>query len=131
MERFFVQKNVERYRELLAGPRDEARRRIILKLLADEEAKLKEQAPRADKARSAGIFVSNSTTAKRVPSATAFAACPTCGKGMKASYDEPHLTPHSTRFELHTLECKKCGHLQSSLVYLDPPTSGGPGPFAA
>jgi hypothetical protein len=45
MERFFAQKNVERYRELLVDPRDEARRRIILKLLADEEATLKRAGP--------------------------------------------------------------------------------------
>jgi hypothetical protein len=48
MERFFTQKNVERYRKMLADPRDEAQRRVILKLLADEEGKLKEQTPRAD-----------------------------------------------------------------------------------
>jgi hypothetical protein len=41
MERFFSQKNIERYRKILADPRDEAQRRIILKLLAEEEAKLK------------------------------------------------------------------------------------------
>ncbi len=128
MERFFGQKNIERYRRMLADPRDEGQRRIILRLLADEGAKLKEQAPRADKARPAGMFVSNSTTAERMPSATTFAACPTCGEAMQVS---PRATPHSTQMELHTLECKQCGHLQSRLVYLDPPTSGGPGPNAA
>jgi predicted RNA-binding Zn-ribbon protein involved in translation (DUF1610 family) len=123
MERFFTQKNVERYRRMLVNPRDEAQRRIILTLLADEAAKLKEQAPRAGKARPAGMFVSNSTTAERMPSVTAFAACPTCGEAMQVS---PRATPHSTQ-----MECKQCGHLQSRLVYLDPPTSGGPGPNAA
>jgi len=38
----FSQKNIERYRRMLANPRDDAQRRIILKLLADEEAMLKE-----------------------------------------------------------------------------------------
>jgi len=41
MDRFFSQKNMERYR-MLAKPRDEAQRRMILKLLAEEEAKLKD-----------------------------------------------------------------------------------------
>jgi hypothetical protein len=42
MERFFSQRNIERYRRMLANPRDEAQRRLILKLLAEEEAKLRE-----------------------------------------------------------------------------------------
>jgi hypothetical protein len=41
MERFLSQKNIDRYRQMLANPRDEAQRRIILKLLAEEEANLK------------------------------------------------------------------------------------------
>jgi hypothetical protein len=41
MERVLSQKNIERYRRMLANPRDEAQRRMILKLLAEEEAKLK------------------------------------------------------------------------------------------
>ncbi len=41
MQRFFNQKNIERYRKMLENPRDEAQRRIILKLLAEEEAMLK------------------------------------------------------------------------------------------
>jgi hypothetical protein len=41
MERFFSPKNIERYRKMLENPRDEAQRRIILKLLAEEEAVLK------------------------------------------------------------------------------------------
>jgi len=39
MERFFSQKNIERYRRLIASPRDQ--RRLILKLLAEEAAQLK------------------------------------------------------------------------------------------
>jgi hypothetical protein len=42
MERLFSQKNIERYRRMLANPRDDAQRRVILKLLAEEEATLKE-----------------------------------------------------------------------------------------
>ncbi len=41
MERLFSQKNIERYRRMLANPRDDAQRRVILKLLAEEEATLK------------------------------------------------------------------------------------------
>ena len=43
MERFFSQTNIERYRRMLANPRDEAQRRIILKLLAEEGVKLREE----------------------------------------------------------------------------------------
>ena len=43
MERFLNQKNIDRYRRMLANPRDEAQRRIILKLLAEEEANLKDR----------------------------------------------------------------------------------------
>jgi hypothetical protein len=43
MERFLSQKNIDRYRRMLANPRDEAQRRIILKLLAEEEANLKDR----------------------------------------------------------------------------------------
>jgi hypothetical protein len=50
MERFFSEKNVERYRKMLANPKDEVQRRIILRLLAEEEAKLREQASQTDKA---------------------------------------------------------------------------------
>jgi hypothetical protein len=42
MERLFSKKNIERYRRMLANPRDDAQRRVILKLLAEEEATLKE-----------------------------------------------------------------------------------------
>jgi hypothetical protein len=40
MERFFSERNIERYRRMLANPRDEAQRRMILKLLAEEKAQL-------------------------------------------------------------------------------------------
>jgi len=49
MERFFNQQNVERYHKMLANPRDEVQRRIILKLLAEEEGKLKERVSQTDK----------------------------------------------------------------------------------
>ncbi len=49
MERFFNQQNVERYRKMLANPRDEVQRRIILNLLAEEEGKLKERVSQTDK----------------------------------------------------------------------------------
>ena len=42
MEGVFSRKNIERYHKMLVNPRDEDQRRIILKLLAEEEAKLKE-----------------------------------------------------------------------------------------
>jgi hypothetical protein len=48
MERFFSSKNIERYRKMLENPRDEAQRRIILKLLAEEEAMLKRNDALAD-----------------------------------------------------------------------------------
>jgi hypothetical protein len=51
MERFFSQTNIERYRRMLANPRDEAQRRIILKVLAEEGVKLRE-----------GIAQSNAST---------------------------------------------------------------------
>jgi len=37
--------NIERFRKLLAEETDEARRRTLLRLLADEEAKLKSLPP--------------------------------------------------------------------------------------
>jgi hypothetical protein len=41
LERFIHQQNLELYRKLLADPndKDEARRQMLLKLLADEKAK--------------------------------------------------------------------------------------------
>jgi hypothetical protein len=44
-ERLVSERNIERYRRMLANPRDEVQRRIILELLAEEEAQLKERAP--------------------------------------------------------------------------------------
>jgi hypothetical protein len=41
MDRFFSRK-YRRYLQILADPRDEAQRKIILKLLAEEEATLRE-----------------------------------------------------------------------------------------
>jgi hypothetical protein len=43
---------LERYRKMLENPRDGAQRRIILKLLAEEEAKLREGVSQADQAAS-------------------------------------------------------------------------------
>lgn len=39
MERFIHRQNIEHYRKLLAEATDEAQRRVLLKLLAEEEAK--------------------------------------------------------------------------------------------
>ncbi len=46
MERFFNERNIERYR-MLANPRDETQRQMILKLLAEERAKLREEIAQA------------------------------------------------------------------------------------
>jgi hypothetical protein len=47
MEGYMRRTNIERYRKMLANPRDDAQRLIILKLLAEEEVKSKEHvAPR-------------------------------------------------------------------------------------
>jgi hypothetical protein len=40
MERFIKRKNIEHYREMLKTTTDPARRRVIKKLLREEEAKL-------------------------------------------------------------------------------------------
>ncbi len=48
MERSFSQKNIDRYRRMLSNPRDEDQRRIIVKLLAEEETALKEHASQAE-----------------------------------------------------------------------------------
>ena len=42
MEGYVRRTNIERYRKMLANPRDDAQRLVILKLLAEEEVKLKE-----------------------------------------------------------------------------------------
>jgi hypothetical protein len=47
MDRFFSERNIERYRRMLANPRDEAQRQMILKLLAEEWAKLREEIAQA------------------------------------------------------------------------------------
>jgi rubrerythrin len=39
MERFVSQQNIERYRKLLDRTTDEAQRRVIFKLLAEEQEK--------------------------------------------------------------------------------------------
>lgn len=48
LERFIHQQNLELYRKLLADPnnRDEARRRMLLKLLAEEAAKDEQPLPK-------------------------------------------------------------------------------------
>jgi hypothetical protein len=43
MQCFFTERNIERYRRMLANPRDEAQRQLILKLLAEEGVKLREE----------------------------------------------------------------------------------------
>jgi hypothetical protein len=48
MEWFIRQQNLERFRRLLAQSPDESERRQIRKLLAEEEAKEREAATRAD-----------------------------------------------------------------------------------
>jgi hypothetical protein len=51
MERFFSERNIECYRQMVANPRDEAQRRMILKLLAEETAKLREEIAQARECR--------------------------------------------------------------------------------
>jgi hypothetical protein len=48
MERFFSRKH-RRYLQILADPRDEVQRRIILRLLAEEEATLREAPSKKNK----------------------------------------------------------------------------------
>jgi hypothetical protein len=52
MERFFTQK-YRRYLQILVEPRDEVQRRIILRLLAEEEATLREDASEKEALRQA------------------------------------------------------------------------------
>ncbi len=40
MDKFVARQNIQHYREKLATEMDEERRRLLLRLLADEEAKL-------------------------------------------------------------------------------------------
>jgi hypothetical protein len=42
MERVLSQRNIDCYRRILANPGDELQRQIVAKLLAEEEASLKE-----------------------------------------------------------------------------------------
>ncbi len=52
MDRTVARLNVEHYRRLLASEADESRRKTLLKLLAEEEAKLADpSAPRDKRAR--------------------------------------------------------------------------------
>lgn len=44
MEGYVRRTDIERYRKMLANPRDDAQHLVILKLLAEEEVKLKEHA---------------------------------------------------------------------------------------
>jgi len=51
MDRAVARLNIEHYRRLLATETDEARRQTLLRLLAEEEAKLGDQAPPEKKKR--------------------------------------------------------------------------------
>ena len=50
MDRSVARLNVDRYRRLLAAETDEVRRRVLLRLLAEEEAKITDPRP-PEKAR--------------------------------------------------------------------------------
>jgi hypothetical protein len=52
MEKFFTRK-YRRYLQILVDPRDEVQRRIILRLLAEEEATLREGASEEEALRQA------------------------------------------------------------------------------
>jgi hypothetical protein len=52
MERFLTPK-YRRYLQILADPRDEVQRRIVLRLLAEEEATLRQDAPKKETPRQA------------------------------------------------------------------------------
>jgi hypothetical protein len=49
MDRSVARLNIEHYRRLLAKEADESRRQTLLRLLAEEEAKLAEQRPSGKK----------------------------------------------------------------------------------
>ena len=51
MDRTVAHLNVEHYRRLLEKETDEARRQMLMRLLAEEEAKLTDNAPRERKRR--------------------------------------------------------------------------------
>ena len=46
MDRLLSPTNIERYRRMLANPRDDAQRRLILKLLAEEYGALRSKVNR-------------------------------------------------------------------------------------
>ena len=52
MDRTVAHLNIEHYRRLLAKETDEARRQLLMRVLAEEEAKLADNAPRERKDRS-------------------------------------------------------------------------------
>ena len=49
MDRTVARLNIERYRQMLATETDEARRQVLLRLLAEEEAKLGDGNPAGKK----------------------------------------------------------------------------------
>lgn len=51
MDRTVAHLNIEHYRRLLEKETDEARRQMLMRLLAEEEAKLADNAPRERKRR--------------------------------------------------------------------------------
>lgn len=51
MDRTVAHLNVEHYRRLLAKETDESRRQLLMRLLAEEEAKIGDNAPKERKRR--------------------------------------------------------------------------------
>lgn len=51
MDRSVARLDVEHFRQLLASETDEARRKVLLQLLAEEEAKVAEPGPKERKRR--------------------------------------------------------------------------------
>lgn len=51
MDRTIARLNIEHFRRLLAEETDEARRQTLLRLLAEEEAKLSDPGPKDNKRR--------------------------------------------------------------------------------
>ena len=52
MDRSVARLNIEHYKRLLARETDETRRQVLLRLLAEEEAKIAESGPQERKRRS-------------------------------------------------------------------------------
>jgi hypothetical protein len=52
--------------------------------------------------------------------------CPKCRTRMMLA----RVSPGPTGFELHTLDCSKCGHVEKIVFALDPMKSGAVGWFA-